>query len=230
MLGIIGAMDVEVDGLKNEMKYTHIKTIAGMNFCQGQIGGKDVVAVKCGVGKVNAAMCTQILADVFMADAVINTGVAGSLNDDIDICDIVVSNVAQEHDMDVTVLGYERGIIPDMEISIFEADDRLRELAKNSAKNAGLNVNIFEGKIVSGDRFIGTQQEKEILRKNLGGDCAEMEGAAIAHVAYLNNIPFLLIRSISDRADGKVKIDYRTFEKKAAENSVTLLNKMIEEY
>ena len=227
MLGIIGAMDIEVDSLKNEMENPTINKIAGMDFYEGVIGGKDVVVVKCGIGKVNAAMCTQILADRYNVDAVINTGVAGSLNNDIDICDIVISTVAQEHDMDVTALGYEKGIIPDMDVSIFEADRKLVELTKKSAKEAGLDVKVFEGKVVSGDQFISTHEKKKSLKNSFGGDCAEMEGAAIAHVASLNNIPFLVIREISDKADGGAHMDYPTFEKKAAANSILLLNEII---
>ena len=230
MLGIIGAMDVEVDSLKNEMENSHIKTVAGMDFYEGNINNKNVVVVKCGIGKVNAAMCTQILADVFNVDAVINTCVAGSLNNDIDICDIVVSTVAQEHDMDVTPLGYDKGIIPDMEASVFEADANLRRLAKDSAKNAGLDVKVFEGKVVSGDQFIGTHEAKKVLRDTFNADCAEMEGASIAHAAYLNGIPFLVIRAISDKADGGAEMDYPTFEKKAAENSIKLLKEIIKAY
>ena len=227
MLGIIGAMDIEVDSLKNEMENPAINIIAGMDFYEGVIGGKDVVVVKCGIGKVNEAMCTQILADRYNVDAVINTGVAGSLNNDIDICDIVISTVAQEHDMDVTALGYEKGIIPDMDVSIFEADRKLVELTKKSAKEAGLDVKVFEGKVVSGDQFISTHEKKKSLKNSFGGDCAEMEGAAIAHVASLNNIPFLVIRAISDKADGGAHMDYPTFEKKAAANSILLLNEII---
>lgn len=227
MLGIIGAMNIEVDSLKNEMENPTINIIAGMDFYEGVIGGKDVVVVKCGIGKVNAAMCTQILADRYNVDAVINTGVAGSLNNDIDICDIVISTVAQEHDMDVTALGYEKGIIPDMDVSIFEADRKLVELTKKSAKEAGLDVKVFEGKVVSGHQFISTHEMKESLKNSFGGDCAEMEGAAIAHVASLNNIPFLVIRAISDKADGGAHMDYPTFEKKAAANSILLLNEII---
>ena len=227
MLGIIGAMDIEVDSLKNEMENPAINKIAGMDFYEGVIGGKDVVVVKCGIGKVNAAMCTQILADRYNVDVVINTGVAGSLNNDIDICDIVISTVAQEHDMDVTALGYEKGIIPDMDVSIFESDRKLVELTKKSAKEAGLDVKVFEGKVVSGDQFISTHEKKESLKNSFGGDCAEMEGAAIAHVASLNNIPFLVIRAISDKANGGAHMDYPTFEKKAAANSILLLNEII---
>lgn len=230
MLGIIGAMEVEVAALKNNMSAPEVTEKAGMKFYQGKIAEKDVVVVKCGIGKVNAGICTQILVDIFHVDAVINTGVAGSLNHEIDICDIVISREAQQHDMDVTPLGYDKGIIPDMETSVFQADKRLIALAKSSAKDAKLEVNVYEGKILSGDQFIGTMDAKAYLLKNFAGDCAEMEGAAIAHAASLNHIPFLILRAISDKADGGAEMDYPTFEKKAAENSIKLLNQMIENY
>lgn len=230
MLGIIGAMDIEVDSLKNEMEHPQIVKAAGIDFYQGKIYDREVVVAKCGIGKVNAAMCAQLLVDNFRIDAIINTGVAGSLNNDIDICDIVVSKTAQEHDMDVTPLGYEKGIIPDMESSVFVADASLIGLAKESAVLAKLNVKVFEGKVVSGDKFIGTQEAKMRLRTDFIGDCAEMEGAAIGHVATLNNVPFLIIRAISDKADGGAEMDYPTFEKKAAANSIALLNEIIKNY
>lgn len=230
MLGIIGAMEVEVAALKQDMQDTKVIEKAGMKFYQGKLSDKNVVVVKSGIGKVNAGICTQILADIFQVDAVINTGVAGSLNNDIDICDIVISREAQQHDMDLTAIGYDKGIIPDMETSVFLADEKLMKLAKESAEEIELNVNIFEGKVVSGDQFIGTSDAKTHLRETFYGDCAEMEGAAIAHAASLNNIPFLIIRAISDKADGGAEMDFPTFEKKAAENSIKLMNKMIENY
>ena len=230
MLGIIGAMDVEVASLKDIMAEPQVISLAGMDFYAGLIDEKEIVVVKSGIGKVNAAICTQILADKFHVSAVINTGVAGSLNNDIDICDIVVSTSAQQHDMDVTPLGYDKGIIPDMKTSEFPADKGLIHLAKISAESAKLDVNVYEGKVVSGDQFIGTQDAKRYLRQTFGGDCAEMEGASIAHAAFLNNIPFLIIRAISDKADGGAEIDYPVFEKKAAENSIKLMKEIIKNY
>lgn len=230
MLGIIGAMEIEVETLKKNMSAPQITSMAGMDFYKGQIENKDVVVVKSGIGKVNAAICTQILVDKFNVDAVVNTGVAGSLNNDINICDIVLSICAVQHDMDVSPLGYEPGVIPDMETSLFEADRKLIDLAKNSIKEAGLDVNVFEGKVVSGDQFIATPEKKDFLKNTFNGDCAEMEGAAIAHAASLNNVPFIVIRAISDKADGGATMDYPTFEKKAAENSIKLLTEMIKEY
>ena len=160
MLGIIGAMDVEVNSIKSELENVEIKNIAAMDFYKGTLAGKEVVVVKCGVGKVNAAICAQILVSVFGVSALVNTGVAGSLNNDINICDIVVSTSALEHDMDVTPLGYAKGVIPDMDQSEFKADENLIKLAKDSAEEAGLDVKIFEGKVVSGDQFIGTHEAK----------------------------------------------------------------------
>ncbi|MCR5704122.1 MAG: 5'-methylthioadenosine/adenosylhomocysteine nucleosidase [Eubacterium sp.] len=230
MLGIIGAMEVEVESLKEMMENQEILKRAGMEFYKGEICGKEVVVVRSGIGKVNAAICTQVLIDVFQVDAVINTGVAGSLNPEIHICDIVVSTEAMEHDMDVSPLGYEKGVIPDMKTSSYPADPNLRILAKSSIKAAGLDVAVFDGKVVSGDQFIATPEKKDMLCKLFGGDCAEMEGGSIAHTAYLNQVPYLVIRAISDQADGKAEMDYPTFEKKAAENSVKLLVEMIRAY
>ena len=230
MIGIIGAMDEEVNELKAGMEEVKVTTKASMEFYEGTIAGKKVVVVRSGIGKVNAGICTQILVDVFNVDCIINTGIAGALNNDINICDIVISTEALEHDMDVTPLGYEKSVIPDMETSVFKADKRLMEVAKKSAKEAELDVKIFEGKVVSGDQFIGTAEKKKYLRDQFGGDCAEMEGASIAHAAYLNNIPFLVIRAISDKADGGAEMDYPTFEKKAAENSIELMYKIIKNY
>ena len=161
MLGIIGAMDSEVQELKNEMPDAKITSVAGMDFYEGHIHDKDVVVVKCGIGKVNAAICTQILADRYKVDSVINTGVAGSLNSDIDICDIVISKDAIEHDMDVTALGYERGVIPDMDNSVFHSDSRLIDVAVKSIEEANLSVKVFTGRVVSGDQFIAGKEKKD---------------------------------------------------------------------
>ena len=236
MLGIIGAMDSEVQELKNEMPDAKITSVAGMDFYEGHIHDKDVVVVKCGIGKVNAAICTQILADRYKVDSVINTGVAGSLNSDIDICDIVISNDAIEHDMDVTALGYERGVIPDMDNSVFHSDSRLIDVLEEenimrrlatSIEEANLSVKIFTGRVVSGDQFIAGKEKRDDLVNTFAGDCAEMEGASIAHAAYVNNIPCLIIRAISDKADGSAEMDYPTFEKKAAANSIKILKQLI---
>ena len=227
MLGIIGAMDEEVSKLKEIMEDVEIRQKASMDFYKGKMCGKDVVVVRSGIGKVNAGICTQILVDEYGVDAVINTGIAGSLNAAIDIGDIVLSTDALQHDMDATGFGYEPGIIPRMETSTFVADKKMRKLAKESCEKVNPDIKVFEGRIVSGDQFISDKEKKDYIEKNFKGFCTEMEGAAIAQTAYLNNIPFLIIRAISDKADDSATEDYPTFEAKAIKHSVNLVCEMV---
>lgn len=223
MLGIIGAMDEEVAKIKEHMEQVEERAIASMNFLKGTVKGHPVVVVRSGIGKVNAAICTQILADVYDVDAVINTGIAGSLNADINIGDIVLSTDALEHDMDAVAFGYPVGQIPRMDTLSFTADEKLRKIAKETCERVNTDVSVFEGRVVSGDQFISDKAKKEWLVENFAGYCTEMEGAAIAHAAYLNGIPFLIIRAISDKADDSASVDYPAFEAKAIEHSVRLL-------
>lgn len=223
MIGIIGAMDEEVSKLKEKMQDVEITTKAAMDFYKGTLKGHPVVVVRSGIGKVNAAVCTQILADDYKVDAVINTGIAGSLNADINIGDIVLSTDTLEHDMDAVNFGYALGQIPRMDTLSFTADERLRTLAKKICEEVNPEVKVFEGRVVSGDQFISDKGKKEWLIQNFAGYCTEMEGAAIGHTAYLNGIPFLIIRAISDKADDSATMDYPTFEAKAIEHSVKLL-------
>lgn len=229
MLGIIGAMDEEVAKIKEQMADVETKQIASMEFLKGTVKGHPVVVVRSGIGKVNAAMCTQILADIYHVDAVINTGIAGSLNADINIGDIVLSTDALEHDMDAVAFGYPVGQIPRMDTLSFKADEQLRKTAKEICEKVNPDVTVFEGRVVSGDQFISDKQKKEWLIENFAGYCTEMEGAAIAHAAYLNDIPFLIIRAISDKADDSASVDYPAFEAKAIEHSVRLLLALCEE-
>ncbi len=227
-IGIIGAMDEEVNRLKSRMENTKVKTVASMEFCEGTLQGKDVIVVRCGIGKVNAAVCTQILADLYGVEVVINTGVAGSLRNEIDIADIVLSTDTLHHDMDATGFGYELGVIPRMDHSIFEADRKLMELAKEVCAEVIPEVGVHTGRIVSGDQFISDSGKKDWLVENFGGYCTEMEGAAIAQAAYLNNIPFLIIRAISDKADHSAEMTYTEFEELAIGHTVKLLMRLLE--
>ena len=229
MLGIIGAMDEEVEQIKTIMQDVEVTTKASMNFFKGTISGKEVVVVRSGIGKVNAGMCAQILVDLFNVDAIINTGIAGSLNANIDIGDIVLSTDTLQHDMDATGFGYELGVIPRMETSIFEASKELRDLAKRCCEKVNPEISVFEGRVVSGDQFISDKAKKEFLIEQFQGYCTEMEGAAIAQAAYLNQVPFLIIRAISDKADDSATEDYPTFEAKAIAHSVNLMRAMVEE-
>ena len=223
MIGIIGAMEVEVEALKAKMQNVKIMEKASMEFYQGTLEGKEVVIVRSGIGKVNAGICTQILADVYQVEAVINTGIAGSLKNEINIGDIVLSKDALQHDMDCRHFGYDWGVIPQMKESVFAADEKLREIAKECCKEVNPDIEVFEGRVVSGDQFISDKEKKEFLIQTYGGYCTEMEGAAIAQAAYLNQIPFLIIRAISDKADDSAHMDYPEFEAKAARHCVNLV-------
>ncbi len=223
MLGIIGAMDEEVAKIKAQMQQVQVMERAGMAFFEGVLSGKNVVVVRSGIGKVNAAICTQILVDTYEVDAVINTGIAGSLNADINIGDIVLSTDTVEHDMDAVAFGYPLGQIPRMDTFSFETDSALRALAKRVCEEKLSEISVFEGRVVSGDQFVSDKQKKEWLVNHFAGYCTEMEGAAIAHTAYLNQIPCLIVRAISDKADDSASVDYPTFEAQAIQNSVKLL-------
>ena len=215
-LGIIGAMDVEVATLKAKMENPAVTVRAGMEYFAGKLEGLDVVVVQCGIGKINAAMCTQILIDSFGVDAIVNTGIAGSLCADLDIADLVISRDAIHHDFDLRFWGRPIGQVPGMDVIAFPADEKLMAAAYAAAEaeNAG-HTKI--GRIASGDQFICSKEQKDTIIANTGASCAEMEGASIAHTAYRNGIPFVIIRAISDKADDSAEMDYPTFEAIAAQ-------------
>ena len=226
MIGIIGAMDEEVSKIKAAMTDVEIQKRAGMDFYKGKLQGKEAVVVRCGIGKVNAALCGQILADFYQVDYMVNTGIAGSLNANIDIGDIVLSTDALQHDMDATGFGYEVGVIPRMPVSVFEADRHLIDLAKEACEKVNPDIKVFTGRVVSGDQFVSDKEKKKWLVETFHGYCTEMEGAAIAQAAYLNGIPFLIVRAISDMADDSANMDYAAFERKSIEHSVNLMMEM----
>ncbi len=227
MIAVIGAMDEEVSRLIESMDDVEVIEKAAMKFNKGRIAGKQLVVVRSGIGKVNAAICTQILVCEFGADMIINTGIAGSLDSAIDIGDIVLSTDALQHDVDAAAFGYPPGQIPRMDTLSFAADEGLVNLAEECCRRVCKDINVFTGRVVSGDQFISDKSVKDNIIKNFGGLCTEMEGAAIAQAAYLNSIPFLIIRAISDKADDSASMDYPEFERKAIGNSVKLLLEMI---
>ena len=214
-LGIIGAMTVEVALLKENMENMTVSTHAGMEFCSGKLCGMDAVVVQCGVGKVNAAMCAQILCSVFGVTHLVNTGIAGSLNADLDIGDLVVSKDAMYHDFDCVHFGYEMGKVPGMDVVAFPADASMMELAFAAAEavNPG---HTKVGRVASGDLFVAQKAVKNAIIEKTGAFCTEMEGAAIAQTAYRNQVPFVILRAISDKADDSAEMDYPTFEAIAA--------------
>ena len=226
-IGIIGAMELEVEELKSCLSLSKVTEKAGMEFFEGSLNGAEVVVVRCGIGKVNAALCVQILADLFEVTHIINTGVAGSLNAALDIGDILVSRDAMHHDMDVSALGYEPGIVPQMDTSVFKADEGLVESALEICKEVTPDIHVMSGRVVSGDCFVAGKEIKNRLISSFQGDCAEMEGAAIAHGAYLNHLPFVIIRAISDKADDSAEMDYPTFECAAAKHCARLVKALV---
>ena len=214
-LGIIGAMRVEVETLRDHMEQPSEMTRAGMTFYEGKLEGLDVVVVQCGVGKVNAAMCTQILCDCYGVTNIVNTGVAGSLCAELDIGDLVVSQDAMYHDFDCSFVGYPTGQVPGMDVLAFPADEKLLAYAFAAADAVHIG-HARIGRVASGDQFICTQAQKDKIIADTHALCTEMEGAAIAHTAYRNGIPFVILRAISDKADNSAEMDYPTFEEIAA--------------
>lgn len=226
-IGIIGAMELEVEELKAKMELRNTVEKASMEFMEGTLNNTEVVIVQSGIGKVNAALCTQILCDAFQVSHIINTGVAGSLKNEIDIGDIVISTDALHHDVDVRVFGYPLGEVPQIGCLSFPADERLIEIAASTCRKVNPDIQVYEGRIVSGDQFISDKQVKENIIHNFQGFCVEMEGASVAHAAYLNHVPFVIIRAISDKADDSAEMDYPTFEKAAAAHSAALVEHML---
>lgn len=226
-IGIIGAMELEVNTLKAQMRVEGRTIRAGMEFFEGTLGQAQVVIVRCGIGKVNAAMCVQILIDLYQVTHVINTGVGGSLNAALDIGDIVISRDVIHHDMDVRALGYAPGQVPQLDTLAFPGNEELIRLALSSCEEANPGLHTTVGRIVSGDQFISDREIKNRLIAEFHADCTEMEGAAIAHAAYLNGIPFVVIRAISDKADDSAEMDYPTFERQAAEHCARLVEILV---
>lgn len=227
-IGIIGAMDEEVNQLKEKMSEVTVKSKAAMDFYSGKLEEKKVVIVRSGIGKVNAAVCTQILADEYGVDIVINTGIAGSLKSEINIGDMVISTDTLQHDMDATGFGYEYGVIPRMETSVFKAEEELTKKAKVICSQVNPDISVFLGRVVSGDQFISDKEKKDWLAAQFAGYCTEMEGAAIAQTAYLNGIPFLIIRAISDKADDSAHMDYGQFEAAAISHTVKFITAFVD--
>lgn len=229
MIGIIGAMEDEVAQLKKNMEIEETTEVASLSFCRGKLSGREVVVVRSGIGKVNAAICTQILVDQFHVDVIINTGIAGSLDAEIDIGDIVISTDAVEHDMDASIFGDPIGQIPQMDTFSFPADESLVKLAKEVNEKANPDVHTWIGRVVSGDQFVSSGEKKEQLIRVFDAKCTEMEGAAIAHAAYLNKISCVIIRAISDKADNSAVVDYPAFEAAAIRHSVWLIEALVSE-
>ncbi|KGE16680.1 MTA/SAH nucleosidase [Paenibacillus wynnii] len=218
-------MDEEINLLLRGMENKCTEVKCGIPFYSGTFGDRSVVVCKSGVGKVNAAVTTQVLIDTFKASQVLFTGVAGALHPELNIGGIVISSECMQHDMDVTPLGFARGIIPYQEVSSFPADPELVRLAQKACRE--LQVQYMTGKVLSGDQFIASQETVTRLREEFDGVCAEMEGAAVAQACYMNSTPFVIIRSMSDKADGSAHVNFTEFTVEASKHSHAILEHML---
>ncbi len=228
--GIIGALAEEVSLLKQEMKIEKTTTISGMEFCEGKLDGEYVIVVQSGMGKVNAGICAQVLINTFGAKRVINTGVAGSLDAKIDIGDIVVSTDVIEHDFDLSPIGYAPGQVYNPGHVAFQADENMRKSVITAVAECAPEIHVFEGRICTGDKFIASKEQKNAIISKFGGLCCEMEGGAIAQVCYINKIPFVIIRAISDKADDSEEMAYEEFKNNVATRCAAITHYMVTHY
>lgn len=226
-IGIIAAMAEELEILLKDLILEEKKEKANMTFHKGKLYGKNIVAVVCGIGKVNSAICTQILASEYNVDKVINVGVAGGIGKEIYPGDIVVAENLVQHDMDTTAFGDKVGQIPRLDTFDFKCDEEMVALAKKACAELS-EINSFTGRIASGDQFVANIEKIQWLDKEFGAISCEMEGASIAQVCYLNSIPFVVIRSISDNANNGAHMDYQKFIPVAVKNSTKILKQMLE--
>jgi len=225
--GIIGAMDPEVASLQESLTDPKSEIIADMKFVSGKLGQTEAVIVKCGMGKVNAGICAHTLIQKYGCTKIINTGVAGSLDNRIDIGDIVVSTEAVQHDFDVSIIGFQKGEIPYTGLVAFPSDPALHDEAVKAVKATAPEINVFEGRVCSGDQFIASSEQKNKILETFGGLCCEMEGGAIAQVCYLNHTPYVILRAISDKADHSEEMSFEQFAETAAKRCAAIVHVMV---
>ncbi len=224
-IGIIGAMDVEVEALKKKLEGIKTETVSGIEFYSGTLCGKDAVVAKCGIGKVFAAICAQTMIVHYGVTHIINTGVGGTLTDRLDLLDVAVADGVVQHDMDTSPLGDPVGLISGINKIILPTSETLAEAAVRAANE--LNIHCGRGIIASGDQFISSIKKKDFISKSFNAICCEMEGAAIGHVCYVGGIECLIVRSISDSASGSAKMEYPELVARAAVQSQNMLEKIL---
>lgn len=222
-IAIMGALDEEVQELLNHLSDRTEKKWKGITFHEGILFGKEVVIVKCGVGKIFAALTTQKLIEFYEPEALIFTGVAGALNPNYEIGDIVLANDCVQHDLDATGIGIPRGKVPFTEFHFFECSKELIQKAQSTPTHHTIHT----GRILTGDQFLTTSSELEYLTSELYGDAVEMEGAAVGFVCTFNDVPFLIIRTISDKADHSATIDFTEFVEEVSKNSLELIKHLL---
>ena len=223
VIGIIGAMDIEVNSIIASMKRKKEKVIGSIRFVSGRIYGKKVVVAKCGIGKVFAALCAQTMILNYKPSVIVNTGVAGSLKSGLNVLDVVIASSVVQHDMDTSAIGDPKGLISGINVINIDTDKKMANIMSNAAELT--KCRIHTGVIASGDKFISNKDEKNNIRQQFDAVACEMEGAAIGQVCYVNEIPFLVLRTISD-GDG-AEMDYMEFAPKAAEQAAKIVDKFI---
>ena len=227
-IGIIGAMQPEVEGLIASLDNPRCERVSGIDFYLGNIGEKSVAIAKCGVGKVFAAICAEAMIIKYSPALIVNTGVAGAVAGGISTGDVVLATSLLQYDMDTSPIGDPKGLISGINKIYFDADTRAVSIIENAAKALGLNVNL--GTIATGDKFVASPDEKRKIAEEFSALACEMEGGAVAHTAYVNDTPFAVVRAISDSRDGDATMDYPTFLPIAAKNSTSLTLALIKEY
>ena len=222
MIGIIGAMQVEVEHIKAVMTDVETETISGIEFCRGKISGKDTVAAKCGIGKVFASVCAEAMILRYNPDVIVNIGVAGTLTDELNTTDIAVARSVVHHDLDTSPLGDPAGLISGINIINIECDEKVSSLLEKCVKSLGINCKT--GVIASGDQFVCTTERKNFIRDTFNAIACEMEGASIGHVCYVNQTPFAVLRAVSDSFADDSHLDYQQFVSIAADNAIRVLS------
>ena len=228
VIGIIGAMDAEVIGLIKKLEGRKSETVGAIEFYTGKLLGKDVVIARCGVGKVFAAICAEAMIIKYAPSLIINTGVAGGLDPTLKCADIVVAEKLCQHDMDTSALGDEKGLISGINKVYFESDTDAVDAVMLSGYE--LSITVKKGVIATGDKFVADDAERNRIISDFGASACEMEGGAIAHTAFVNNTPFVVIRAISDGANDDSAMDFPTFLAVAAKKSEAITLALVEKY
>ncbi len=229
MIGIIGAMKIEIEKIRSLTENKKTETVSGIDFVSGTLNGREIVTAVCGIGKVSAAICTQTMILKFAPECIINTGVGGALSDKLDVCDAVIAESFVQHDMDTTVLGDPAGYIHDLKTVDIPADKKVFEVLTRAAEMTG-GFKVLPGKIASGDQFIANTERKKFIVDTFGASVCEMEGASMAQVCFKSSVPFSAVRAISDKADGSGHISYEEFLPQAAENAAKIIENFVKLY
>lgn len=220
-------MEEEIVHIKGRMDIVQVKNIVGADFYIGKMHGQSVIAARCGIGKVNAAICAQVLIDMYAIDYCVNVGVAGALNRELNIGDVIISKDAIQHDFDASAVGDPVGSIPRLDVSYFPADPELTRIAEESGREVLKSEKTLVGRVATGDVFVSDIEKKKHIWQLTRADCVDMEGAAVAQTCYLNRIPFVIIRAVSDKADKSASGDFRAFLERVSINAANIVEQLV---